>query len=217
MTNKDKNLAVFDLDGTLIIRQSQKLFLEYLLINKKVSRCKVLPIFFWFLLNKLGIINSPNKAFEYAVVVFKEFKYDDLMKLTNDFVNNHLLEHLNQRVLKSLNDHLRKKDEIVLISSAFDILVEQVAKKLNINIVISTKITYSQESVNSIKVVYGKDKKDLFLKKYGQKISDYKDIFVYSDSISDLPIFSIATKAIAVNPDKKLKKIASRKRWLIIK
>lgn len=82
------NIAVFDLDGTIIRGQSQFLFLKFLIKKKVISSFSVIPLFVWFLFYKLKLVSKPDKAFDYALKIFKKNNYNDLSNLAADFVKS---------------------------------------------------------------------------------------------------------------------------------
>ena len=82
------------------------------------------------------------------------------------------------------------------------------AKKLNIDDYQATLYYFDKNNrFNSIKSFLDGEKKAEYIKELSKKLRVQKDnIYVYSDSVWDLPLFAIAGNKIKVNPDKKLKK-----------
>ena len=50
----------------------------------------------------------------------------------------------------------------------------------------------------------------------GKKISDFERSYFYSDSLNDLPLLSVVTNPVAVNPDATLREHALTQGWPIL-
>ena len=68
--------------------------------------------------------------------------------------------------------------------------------------------------MRDIQFLMGGSEKARFIQHLKEK--DKKIVYAFSDSIWDLPLFSTADYKIAVNPDRKLKKIAKKNLWQVI-
>ena len=117
--------------------------------------------------------------------------------------------------LRSAKD---RGDEIWILSSSPNFLVWRISQKLNAEKMLATSYTVNADGVFSgiTQIVDGTAKwHDLeqFINKNGLSLDQ---VTAYSDSILDLPILEKVGVAIAVYPDKKLKKIARRNSWKII-
>jgi len=102
------------------------------------------------------------------------------------------------------------------LSTAIDIIAEKVARNLEINHCISSKIELADNFPSNIKIVNGQSKlKELkdFLNKNNLPTDN---IYAYGDDISDLPVFMYAKYKIAVNPGRKLKKHTKNRNWNIV-
>ena len=47
-------------------------------------------------------------------------------------------------------------------------------------------------------------------------LDDFKNTTFYSDSINDFPLLSAVNKAVAVNPDNKLREECEKRSWEIV-
>ena len=47
------------------------------------------------------------------------------------------------------------------------------------------------------------------------KSSHFEKIFAYSDSIHDLPLLELSDIPSAISPDKKLRKVAEERKWIV--
>jgi len=56
----------------------------------------------------------------------------------------------------------------------------------------------------------------LWLAEHGLNWGSFKETWFYSDSLNDLPLLSLVTNPVAVDPDETLKEAALENRWMII-
>lgn len=216
-TDSDLRIAVFDLDGTIINSQSQLLFLKFLINKNIISYFSVVPLLIWFLLYKLNLVSNPNKAFDYALKIFKKINYNDLSNLATDFVkSDDFKKTKNKKVIQLLEKHQKNGDLVILLSTAINIITEKVAKSLGINHCISSKLEKENDFPSNIKIVNGQSKLVELEKFLNKNNLPTDNIYAYGDDISDLPVFMYAKYKIAVNPSPKLKKYTKDSNWNII-
>jgi HAD superfamily hydrolase (TIGR01490 family) len=216
-TNKLKGVAVFDLDGTIINGQSQFLFLNFLVKNKKVSIFSITPLLIWFLLYKFNLVSSPNKAFGYALKIFQKLTYEELSKLAIDFTNDEYFNSKkNKKILELIEKHKKEGNLIILLSTAIDIITKKISEQLKIDYCISSVVEQEKNKIINIKVVNGLSKLDELKSFFKKNNLETENTYAYGDDISDLPVLMFAKHRVAVNPSRKLKKYAKNNNWIII-
>jgi HAD superfamily phosphoserine phosphatase-like hydrolase len=106
----------------------------------------------------------------------------------------------------------------VILSNSPSFLVSAVAKFLGVNDWRATEYaTDNQLRLTGISTVMQGEEKASFVKQLSKKFGiDRNDVTAYSDSILDLPFLLSAGKPIAVNPDKKLRRLSIEKNWNVI-
>ena len=57
---------------------------------------------------------------------------------------------------------------------------------------------------------------EAWLAAMGKKMSDFERSYFYSDSLNDLPLLSVVTNPVAVNPDATLREHALTQGWPIL-
>jgi phosphoserine phosphatase len=134
------------------------------------------------------------------------------------FLTDSLDAMLYHPVVKRLKQAQNQGYHVMILSSAPDFLVEEIASRLQVSHWKAT-IYQPDEKGNFIaiaQVMEGEDKA-----KYLKEVADQMQlpqsaITVYSDSYLDLPILKIAGQAIAVGPDSRLKRICLQNGWEIL-
>jgi len=78
-------LVIFDLDNTLIKKQSQALLLAYVLKKRLISPFFYFIIMTWFIFYKLGLVKNPRKIMEYSFSFLKGKRVISFRKIIDDF------------------------------------------------------------------------------------------------------------------------------------
>jgi len=141
-----------------------------------------------------------------------------LQKLADNFADEEVRSGLRPGAVKQIEAHREAGDRIIIASAGADIVVEAIAKRLNIETVVSTKLAWEDTANGQICArhfgsanCYGPGKLER-LKKCLETFDDFQRsaayIIVYSDSYSDFPVFDYADKGVSVNGDSKLLKAA---------
>ena len=106
--------------------------------------------------------------------------------------------------------------DVVLVSGALEIVLEQVAKYLGADEVIGNRLEMKAGIATGklLKpVVAGPEKARLIREHAKRKGYDLAECFAFSDSYSDVPMLSVVGHPAAVNPDKRLALLAKAYSW----
>lgn len=214
-----KEIAIFDIDDTIINGQSQKLFLDFLFKNNYISASYFLHLSLWFIFYKVGLIKDPKSAMEYAFSFVKNKTEPDVAGMVDKFFNSVLVYKIYPEAKKIIKDHKDNGRLVLLISNAVDVLVKKISSYLGADDFISTKL----EVINGVytgningNIIYGEIKKESVESYIKFKDITLENSWAYSDHMSDVFLLSIVKNPCVVNPSKKLRKYANRKGWPII-
>ncbi|MCF7865091.1 MAG: HAD-IB family hydrolase [Candidatus Pacebacteria bacterium] len=201
------NIFVIDIDGTLIKGQSQRYFIAFLKEKSIVSFLAYIRIMTWFILYKFHLAKNSNKILSFALEGFKGKSVASVNLTTDEFITQvvHPLYFKNSKTLISMLQSLGY--QIILLSSAVEIIVQAIAKDLNVSDYICTKVKtenglYTGE-VEGVQV-YGEQKR-VYLEQYlSTKSLKLDQVTVIADHISDIPLLKSAKYALVANPDTKM-------------
>ncbi len=216
-------LILFDVDDTIINGQTQRYFLKYLYKKNIISFYNYLIISIWFLLYKIGVLNDPRKAVDFAYRFLKGKNKTQIDLLADDFFNTELKDKFYQDILVIISKYIENQKRIILISNAPDILVSKIASYLYIKEYISTKLKYSEDDIFIGEIdgviAYGINKHRLLLSYLNN--SYYNDETVipatfYTDHISDFPLLNHVENKVVINPNKKFNLLAKSLNWKIL-
>ncbi|NLE07542.1 MAG: HAD-IB family hydrolase [Parcubacteria group bacterium] len=212
-------LVIFDVDGTILKGQSQKLFLNYMFKEKYISLFGFIKLNLWFIFYKLDFIKNPLPAINYAYSFLKGKSISEIENLINNFFNSILKKYIFKEVIEIINDHLKNGRKVILVSNSVDILIKKIAEYLNVSDFISTKLEvqndrYTGKIIGSM--MYGENKIKA-VEQYAQKNNiSLNNSWSYADHYSDIPLLLKTTYVFVVNPSKKLQQIATEKNWQVL-
>jgi phosphatidylglycerophosphatase C len=134
--------------------------------------------------------------------------------LAEVFADDEMRSGLRPGAVREIEARRAAGDRIIIASAGADLIVEAIAKRLDIETVVSTKLAWNggvcARNFGS-ENCYG-DGKLVMLRKCLETFDDFQreaaHITVYTDSYSDLPVLKYADKGVAVNSDSKLRKAA---------
>ncbi|MBI5901426.1 MAG: HAD-IB family hydrolase [Rhodocyclales bacterium] len=214
-----QSLAIFDLDGTLVRCQTQRIFLEYCSERRYIGNVTRWKLLCWFGLYKAGILSEPRRAMEYAYRFAEGWSMARLEQEAEECFRSNLLPYLCLAVTKRVEAERNAGRNMVLVSNSIDPLAGAVARFLGFDGYVSTRLeTKNGRCTGQIDgaMVYGEAKVRLvreYAEKNGLSLSDSS---AYADHISDLPVLEMAARPVAVNPCRKLHSIATARNWEIV-
>lgn len=212
-----KDLAVFDIDDTVVRGQTQRLFLTYLYHHKMISRRYYVRLLLWFALYKIGFIKSPKKIMDSAFLFLKGMSEATLSGITDEFYKEVLKDKIYSQAVAKIVEHLKRGDDVLFLSNAVHPIIQKLSKELNATAFVSTRL----ETQNSVftgniegEAVYGENKL-LRLKEYLMN-KKYDTIYGYGDHYSDYDFLNYVTVPYIINPDTKMLRIAKENDWNIL-
>jgi HAD superfamily phosphoserine phosphatase-like hydrolase len=211
-SNENKKITIFDLDGTLAYGNVSFAFGRFLRKKGFLPIWKALLLSFIYCLQKIHLVSLSSLHRASFYLLFYQVPKKVAADLAHEFVEIEGTQLLRTELLKEI-DHAKKHGELVLLaSSSPEFLVRPVAKLAGIDHVLATNYEIDKKnSYTKISLVVDGEEKKSYSKKY-----PHAYVTAYSDSILDLPLLQSVQVAIAVCPDRQLKKIALKNGWKIM-
>ncbi len=217
------NLALFDLDNTLLPIDSDYTWCEHLI--------------------EVGAIEAANyeKQNQYFYDQYKAGTLDiyaflkqqlqplaknsrtQLMAWRQDFIDLKIVPQIKTTALNIVKKHQSNNDLCAIVTATNRFITEPIAHCFGIDHLIATdpeeingQFTGGIVGLPSFQA--GKIKRtEQWLASLGLKWSDFKYSYFYSDSFNDLPLLEQVTHPVATNPDQRLFQIAQNRAWSILK
>ncbi len=213
-----KAAVFFDLDGTLIQGQSQKIILLHLWRKGQLPGLTFVFIFFWFLLYKLGFAPNVSWVMERAYSLLKGVKTSELDELLQSIVSKKIRNQIFPEALKIIRKYQRENYKVGIISTSIDPLVQILVERLGLDFGRGTKLEEKKGVFTGRilgKVLYGQEKARVVRALAVKQKWDLKKSYTFADSFSDLPFLKTAGHPVVVSPDWRLRKKAEKLHWPI--
>ena len=173
----------------------------------------------WFVFYKLGFVLDPLPVIEYAFLFSKGKKIADIEYMVDEFFEKVLKFKIYPESISIIKKHQDEGREVILVSNAIGFLVHKVATYLNITTYFSTKLEIV-DGVCTGKIVGGimySEQKLNAARQYSKlKNMSLNNSWSYADDGTDVYLMSHTAHPYAVNPNKKLKKVANIRGWPVL-
>jgi HAD superfamily hydrolase (TIGR01490 family) len=207
----------FDVDRTIIRGSSGVLFLM------RGARLGVFPVStlayipFFFLQYSAGRLRADSREWHFPVLAGRSFR--ELEEVSRSAFRR--MKTLVYPQARALIEDLRARGRtVVLATSSLDLIVRPLAEHLGIEEVIATTLEFEGDRCTGRFVEH-----PLFKDKKREKVYDFirsrgagwQDCSFYTDSVHDIALLESVADPVAVNPDRRLRRIAKRRGWRIVK
>lgn len=205
-----KRCAVFDLDGTLLSRNSSFLYGRFLFRHKLLSK-REMCILLGHYLYHLIFHGSPERLHRSVFSrLFRGKEVAVFRALIPEFVEGVLPGYVYAPVMERFLSAKKAGWHVVILSCSPQFLVEEIGKWLGADVALGTVYGTSQGYFDEISSVMDGCDKARFVE---ENLRPYYDIVAYSDSYSDVPFLEAADNAVVVRPKGRLRALSRQKMW----
>jgi HAD superfamily hydrolase (TIGR01490 family) len=212
-------LALFDLDNTLIAGDSDHLWGDFLVSQGRVDATehKALNAHFYDQY-KNGELNI-DEYLAFALGPMTGMTKEALVPLQRQFIQDHIEPILLDAAFALLEQHRALGDTLVIITATNTLVTQPIADRLGVEHLIGCEAeiiegcytgkptgvpSFAQGKVSRIRTWCEENKKSM------------ENAVFYSDSHNDLPLLRTVDRAVAVDPDDRLREEAVRQGWNVI-
>jgi HAD superfamily hydrolase (TIGR01490 family) len=212
-------LALFDLDNTLIAGDSDHLWGDFLVSQGRVDATehKALNAHFYDQY-KNGELNI-DEYLAFALGPMTGMTKEALVPLQRQFLRDHIEPILLDAAFALLEQHRALGDTLVIITATNTLVTQPIADRLGVEHLIGCEAeiiegcytgkptgvpSFAQGKVSRIQTWCEENKKSM------------ENAVFYSDSHNDLPLLRTVDRAVAVDPDDRLREEAVRQGWNVI-
>ncbi len=204
------NLSIFDLDGTLITKNSSFTFGRWLFSKGKLPRSTVIAnVTDYFLHRYFGLsIESIHRRAKERLL--KSHSLEALTLFADSFVAETLPSLIDKKAKKRLEEARSQGHHLLLLSSSPSFIVKPIAEAFGIT------HWYASDWKEPVSILDGEVKLQIAKYVAAELKTPERQIFAYSDSHLDLPLLNSVANPISVNPDAILRKISLKNNWEIL-
>jgi HAD superfamily hydrolase (TIGR01490 family) len=213
------NLAIFDLDNTLIAGDSDYLWGQFLvetgLVDKDYYESENHRFYQEYEAGTLDIF----EFLRFSLKPLAENNFETLKNIRLKFLQEKILPIIPQASRNLLKHHADQHHFLLIITATNRFVTEPIAEELGVHELIATDPEFDNgrftghvagtPSFRDGKVARLKS----WLKQTGQNLANS---WFYSDSHNDLPLLELVAHPVAVDPDDTLQQHAEMKGWPII-
>ena len=181
-------MNIYDFDNTIFKGDSSVKFIKYSLIRHPfIVTISIIKGFkeglkYAFKKSNLGLVKSELFSFVKNISNFDEYMHKYVLRKQKNIKKFYLEQ---------------KKDNDVIISASFDFIIKPFCESLGIKNVIATKYDVKKGHIIGVNCK-GEEK----VKRFNEQFKNVKVDKAYSDSLSDIPMFTLAKKAYLVKGEK---------------
>jgi len=215
----NNNLAIFDLDNTLLSGDSDVLWGEYLvahnIVDADIYTKKNLAFYEDY---KSGCLDI-YEFLAFALKPLAENPLEQLLELRAQYIKEIILPLIGNKTRQLLQSHRDQGHILMIITATNHFVTKPIADELGVDFLLATDPeiingNYTGQVYGTPCFQQGKvERIEAWLKKTGHNLSQS---WFYSDSHNDLPLLEKVTHPIAVDPDETLKNHAEIKQWPIM-
>ncbi len=208
--------ALFDLDRTLVRKETATLYVKWQRQVGRATTRDLLRTMYWVAQYTLGVIDAPAVA-KRAVATLAGKPEQEMIDECEAWFQSHVLPHVADEGRRAVERHRRMGDLVAIITGATPYVARPLARLLDIDHVVASELEVDASGRFTGRPVeplcYGEGKvtrATALAKEHGFVVE--QSVF-YTDSLTDLPLLERVGERVIVNPDPRLRRVASARHW----
>ena len=211
--------ALFDIDGTLLARNSAPLYMSHLRRTGQARRRDVARTLYYLFWYKLGLLDV-RSALEVSMAFVRGRDEAALAADCLTWYREAVRPYVFPSMAALVEAHRRAGHLTVILTSATRYLAEPLGADLEIGHFLVTELVvregrFTGEVVEP--VCYGRGKVYWAERFAAEHDVDLGQSYFYTDSITDLPVLDRVGHPRVVHPDPRLRRIAQRRGWQVLR
>jgi HAD superfamily hydrolase (TIGR01490 family) len=218
------NLALFDLDGTLIPKDSDHAFGEFIIelgwTDEDEFKRRNDGFYQDYLAGSLDI----EAYVDFATSPWRGRSAEELDRASEAFLDRVVRPMLHPQALALVRRHVDAGDEVAVVTATNDFVTRPIARLFGVNTLIATdlerdaggKVTGRIAGTPSFREGKVERVRD-WLAQSGRTLDVFPRSTFYSDSTNDLPLLERVSEPVATNPGPALERIALQRGWPVLK
>ena len=216
------NLALFDLDNTLLAGDSDFQWAQYLIeqrvLDREVYEARNVEFYEQYKAGTLDI----HEFLDFQLKPLSRHPRSQLDAWHSDFMQNRILPIITPAARKLVEEHMLAGDLCVIITATNSFVTAPIARALKVTHLIATEPEQNDgEFTGRVSGLpcfrEGKIARlESWLDEHNLTWLSFLESWFYSDSLNDLPLLKKVTHPVAVDPDATLKAHAEGNGWPII-
>ena len=210
--------AFFDVDGTLIAKNSGPLYMKFLRQRGEIRRRDALRTIYFYLRYRLNLLDI-ERAVERSSDWIRGRSEEAIAAHCRIWYRDMVRQHLQPQVVRCVQEHKARGHVVAILSSTTNYLADPLAEELGIEHLLVSRLVvrdgrFTGEAHRPI--CYG-DGKLYWARRFAAEHDvNFAESFFYTDSVTDVPMLEIVGHPQVVNPDPLLRRIARQRGWQVL-
>ncbi|MRG94082.1 HAD family hydrolase [Polyangium spumosum] len=218
MNEQKPRAALFDMDRTLVRKETASLYVRYLRDIGEATTFDLLKTLYWVGQYTLGLLDAENMA-EKALGPLAGTPESVLSARCEDWFGKYVEVHIAEAGRRAVQRHKEAGDVCAIVTGATKYAARPLARRLAIEHVVGTELEldtrghFTGRAERPLCLGAGKVRRaEALAAKLGFVLEEST---FYSDSVTDVPLLERVAEPIAVNPDPRLERVARQRGWRI--
>jgi HAD superfamily hydrolase (TIGR01490 family) len=212
--------AFFDLDRTLLRRSSALALAGPFRRHGLISRRQLAKAAAWQVLfaARGASHEAVRRAAEDGLVVLRGFTPDELRTLVADAMEPILRPLVYAEPLQLVSQHRERGEPVYIVSATLQEIVQAIADDLGFDGALGTvcEVVDGAYTGKAVRALHAENKATCIRELAEERGLDLSVSTAYSDSHTDVPFLEAVGRPVAVNPDRRLRRIAARRGWPVL-
>ncbi len=212
-------IAFFDLDKTLIARNSGNLWIRAELRGGHISKLQFLRATGWFVKYRIGLADM-EQALRLAISTLEGDRESEVRQRTFDFYDRECQGLVRPGAHLAVEEHRAAGDALVMLTSTSNYLSGRFADDLDFDEVLSNRFEVDEAGVFTGRPIeplcYAEGKLVLARQCAEARGVALADCAFYTDSIADVSVLEAVGRPVVVDPDPRLRLRATKAGWPIV-
>jgi HAD superfamily hydrolase (TIGR01490 family) len=213
--------AFFDLDRTLLRRSSALALAGPFRRRGLITRRALVRAALWQLLfaARGASGEAVRRAAEEGLVVLRGMTPGELQALVADALEPVLLPLVYGEAVELAREHRERGEPVYIVSAALQEIVDPLALDLGLDGAIGTvaEVADGHYTGRTLHARHAEGKAEAVRELAAREGIDLAASTAYSDSHTDLPFLETVGRPVAVNPDRRLRRIAAERGWPVLR
>jgi HAD superfamily hydrolase (TIGR01490 family) len=212
--------ALFDMDRTLVRRETASLYVRYQRERGQASFRDTARVFYWVTQYTLGVIDAPDVASR-ALRQLEGMPETVFSARCDDWFPALVERHVADQGRIAVDVHRKRGDLLAIVTGASPYTARPLARLLGIEHLVASELELDASGRFTgrpvLPLCYGEGKVERASRLAAAQGFRLEEATFYSDSLTDLPLLERVREPVAVNPDARLARIARKRGWRIEK
>lgn len=210
--------ALFDMDRTLVRRETASLYLRYQRDLGEATWRDSARVAYWVAKYTLGVLDAPEVATR-VIRTLEGMPETVLAARCDDWFRRYVEEHVCDLGRRAVERHRGAGEILAIVTGASPYAARPLARRLGIPHVVASDLEVGPDGRFTGRYVaplcYGSGKITRAAR-LGERLGfRLEDATFYSDSFTDLPLLERVREPVVVNPDPRLRRVARRRGWRV--